>query len=247
MIKIYTFQFNNPVFLEYQYKTFKRFLKQEHQLICVNNADKQDDQAAILKKAQELGLAHWIPEDVDVRSNGYGHQAALNWTLRKLVASTNDVCIFLDHDMFAIREVILDFTYDFIGVAQGRGDTIKYLHPGFLVFNNTIRDRESIDLRGQQIDGHWCDSGGNFWHYWKSHPEIKVKGLSLVNVCAEHENVDIIPENLRDGYDLCKPFQILENFILHGLDGSNWGVASPDLFAKKKDRLYKVLDHYLSL
>jgi hypothetical protein len=116
-----------------------------------------------------------------------------------------------------------------------------------MVINNTLKDKEVVSFIGEKIDGYDCDSGGNLHKYIISHPDLKIKGLSLVNICSEHENVEIIPEQFRNGYELTKPFQVLGNFGIHCLDGSNWGWAEAQLFAKKKERLYKVLDYYLSI
>lgn len=248
MINIYTFAFNNPVFLEYQYKTFKKFLKREHQLICINNSfDKPHDKEALRLKAEELSIPHFVPANMDPRSGGYGHQSALNWAWQKFIVHSNDINIIVDHDMFPIRDFPIDLDYDISGVMQGRGEHIKYLHPGIMVINNTLRDKETVDFKGELIDGHYCDSGGNWHHYMLAHPDLKIKGLSLVNIASEHENMDIIPESLRAGYEQTKPYQILENYMIHCLDGSNWSWAEEQLFHQKKERLYSLLNYYLSL
>lgn len=249
MIKIYTFQFNNPDFLEFQYKAFKKFLKEEHQLICINNSfDKQNEKDMIQDRAASLGIPHYFPEEVNHHAgSGRSHQMALNWTWRNLIMKDEGIVIIVDHDMFPIKEFKLYPEYDVISVMQGRGANIKYFHPGIMIIHPSLKDREQVDFIGENIDGHDCDSGGNWHHYLKSHPELKIKGLSLVNVCDEHENMDVIPEQFRDGYEDTKPFQILEDYGIHCLDGSNWGWAENHVFGKKKERLYKLLEHYLAL
>ena len=56
MIKIYTFQFNNPEFLHYQFLTFKRFIKAEHELI----GDKKDRTAFI--NLQEIKIENFLKQ-----------------------------------------------------------------------------------------------------------------------------------------------------------------------------------------
>lgn len=248
MINIYTFQFNNPQFLEWQFKTFKHFLKEEHQLICINNSfDKPAEKEAIRAKAEELGIPHYIPENMDARSGGYGHQSALNDVWQKFVVPSNDINIFIDHDMFLIRELLIDLNYDIIGVAQGRGEHIKYLHPGFIIFNNTLKDKETICFKGEKIDEHWCDSGGNFWNYWREHPDIKVKGLSLVNISPDHENLDVLPPEARVDYTDSDPIQILENYVLHVRNGSNWAWTEQSTFNRKLQQAEQTINYYMSL
>ncbi len=246
MIKIYTFQFNNPLFLEFQHKTFKRFLKQEHELICINNSfDKPNEKEAIRAKAEELGIPHFIPENMDTRSGGYGHQSALNWTWQKFVVPGNDISIFLDHDIFLIRELPINLDYDITGVMQGRGENIKYFHPGFMIINNTLKDKESVCFKGEKIDGHYCDSGGNWHHYLNAHPDFKIKGLSLCNVSWEHENLDVLPPEARIDYNELDPLQILENYALHVRNGSNWAWTEPGVFNRKLQQAEQTINYYL--
>ena len=247
MIKIYTFQFNDADFLEYQYKTFKKFLKEEHQLVCINNATDENKKETIQKKAVELGVPHYFPKNVNHSLAGYSHQTAIQWTWDNFIVNSDDISIILDHDIFLIKEFSPDLSYDITGIMQGRGEHIRYFHPGFMVINNTLKDKETVSFKGEVIDGHTCDSGGNTYRYIQNHPNLKIRYLNLVNICAEHENLNIIPEQFRDGYELTKPFQILDNFAIHCLDGSNWSWADKDLMIKKKQRLYNVLDYYLSI
>ena len=66
MINIYIFAFNSAQFLEWQYITFKKFLKEEHQIHCINNSfDKLNEKEAIQAKAEQLGIPHYFPEGVN--------------------------------------------------------------------------------------------------------------------------------------------------------------------------------------
>lgn len=247
MIKIYTFQFNDADFLEYQHKTFKRFLKQEHELICINNSyDKPHEKSAIQNKAAELGIVHHFPQNVDHSQGGYSHQTAIQWVWDKFIANSTDINMIVDHDMFLIRDFSPDLNYDLTGIMQGRGEHIKYLHPGFMVINNTLKDRETVSFKGEVIDGHACDSGGNMHHYLQSHPDLKIKGLNLVNICSEQGNMDVIPSEIHNDYYEINPMQIGENFLLHCRDGSNWSWTEKSIYEKKKKQLFYTLNYYMS-
>lgn len=247
MIKIYTFQFNNADFLEKQYITFKRFLKQEHQLICINNSyDKPDEKLAIKNKAEELGIPHYFPDNVSHTGAGRSHQTALNWCWHSLMTH-DDIVIIVDHDMFPIREFQLYPEYDVISVMQGRGSHIRYFHPGIMIIHPTLKDRDMVDFIGEQIDGEHCDSGGNWHHYLQAHQDLKIKGLSMVNICNEQGNMDVIPEEFRDGYNEHDCIQICEDFLLHSRNGSNWAWTAPELFRRKMEQLDQTLKYYMSL
>ncbi len=244
----HTIQFNNAKFLEWQYITFKKFLKQEHQLVCINNAyDKPDEKLAIEQKANELGIPHYYPQGVSHDAGaGRSHQLALNWMVKNLMQH-DDTTIIVDHDMFLIREFQLYPEYDIVTVMQGRGQHIKYFHPAIIIVHPSVKDRDKFDFIGEEIDGIACDSGGNMHHYIVSHDQLKIKGLSMVNICQEHENTGILPAEAREGYYEDDPMQMCENFLLHGRGLSNWQQTPTDLFNRKLEQIEQTLNFYLNV
>lgn len=248
MIKIYTFQFNNPEFLCKQFISFKKFLKEEHELICINNSfDKPEERESIRLKAEQLGIPHYIPEGVDHRKGaGRSHQTAINWAWKNIMTH-DDIIIIVDHDMFAIRKFQLYPEYDIISVMQGRGEHIRYFHPGIMIIHPSVKDRDKVDFIGGEIDGIACDSGGNWHFYIESHTQLKIKGLSMVNICSEHENLDILPPEARVDYYEEDPMQVCENFLLHGRGGSNWQQTPINLFNRKNEQIEQTLNYYLNL
>lgn len=248
MIKIYSFQFNNPEFLHYQFLTFKRFIKEEYELICINNSfDKPHEKEAIRKKAEELNIPHYFPENVNHSKGGYSHQTALQWTWDKFIAKSNDINMIVDHDMFFIKDFSCDLNYDITGIMQGRGEHIKYFHPAFMVINNTLKDRETVSFKGEQIDGLNCDSGGNWHHYLLAHPDLKIKGLLLCNISTEQGNLDILPPSARSHYNERDALQICEDNMIHFRNGSNWAWTEQRSFDRKKEQLRIILNHYMNL
>lgn len=248
MIKIYSFQFNDPEFLYYQFLTFKKFIKEEHKLICVNNSfDKPHERKAIQDKAIELNIPHYIPQNVEHMGAGRSHQTAINWVWKNFIVSSNDINIIVDHDIFLINDFHIDTNYDVTGVMQGRGNHIKYFHPGFMVINNTLKDKDTVCFKGEKIDGYDCDSGGNWHHYIMMHPELKIKGINLVNICQEQGNLHVLPDNARSGYNESDCIQVCDNNIIHFRNGSNWAWTEKKHFDRKKEQLRIILNHYMNL
>ncbi len=242
MIRIYTFAFNNPEFLEKQHACFKKFMKQDHELICINNASDRMHWQRILDKAHNLHIKHYTPEGVSHAKAGTSHQQALNWAWNNLIKH-EDIVIIVDHDMFPVREFQLYEGYDIASVMQGRGEHIKYFHPGIMIIHPSAPDRDRFDFTGTYIDGLACDSGGNMHHYLQQHPEIKIKELSMVNVSSEQGNLDVIPPV--ENYNEENPMQICEDFLLHFRAGSNWCHDPADVFNRKKLHLEQTLNHYM--
>jgi len=247
MINIYTIQFNDADYLRWQHRTFERFCKDAYRIICINNAyDNWRNKEEIRTTAVELGIEHHFPQGVNNVKGGWAHQSALNWTWRNLIIHNNDINMILDHDMFLIRDFsCAGMQEDVWSVMQGRGGHIRYFWPGFMVVNNTLRDKETADFTGGIIDGHPCDSGGNWHHYLQRHPDLKIKGLSMVHICAEQGNLDVLPPEILGEYDdKIDPIQILENHTIHFRNGSNWA-QNPNI-GKKKEHLIKILNFYLN-
>jgi len=251
MVNIYTIQFNDADFLHYQFVTFGRFLKEEHKLICVNNAfDNISEKEAIERKARELGIDYLVPP-TDFRQGGHAHQTALNWIWKNYIAGSNDINIIIDHDMFPIKEFCCDLQHDISGIMQARigqgGEEIQYFHPGFMIINNTLKDRQTVDFVGEKIYGTDCDSGGNWYHYIAAHPELKIKAFNLVNIAQEHGNMDILTEQIAGQYNEADPFQLCEDFLIHFRNGSNWARTDKDLYNLKKHQLLTILNRQMEL
>jgi hypothetical protein len=247
MINIFTFQFNDASFLRFQYKTFRHFIKEDHKLVCINNAyDNLKDKEEIRATAAELGIEHHFPQNVNYAKGGWAHQTAINWTWRNIIMPNNDINIILDHDMFLIKNFsCANMQEDIWGIMQGRGNHIKYFHPGFMVINNTLKDKETVDFTGEVIDGEVCDSGGNWHHYIKSHPDLKIKSLMLQNVCPEQGNMNVLPPEVLGTYDgTFDPIQICEDYMIHFRNGSNWA-RNPNI-GIKKIHLSKIIDFYMN-
>lgn len=149
--------------------------------------------------------------------------------------------------MFLIRPFSPDLNYDITAIMQGRGTNIRYFHPGFIVFNNTLKDKETMNFIGEKIDGYDCDSGGNTFRYITAHPKLKIKGINLINIAKEHENLNVLPKEAQEGYVENIPMQICEDFMIHFLGGSNWYHAQPNIFSRKKEQLIQTLNYYINL
>jgi hypothetical protein len=227
MINIFTFQFNNAAFLEKQYYSFKKFLKRPHQLVCINNASDMRDKSKIFSVCSEYGIPNYYTGNIRHDKAGSSHQQALNWAWKSLISKHSDTVIIVDHDMFPIKEFNLYEGYDVAAVMQGRGEHIRYFHPGILIIHPSLKDRDQVDFTGEEIDGLRCDTGGNWHHYLKSHPDLKIKEMSLVDI-----QDDEFKEN---------ELQMCEDFLLHFRAGSNWNNAPKELFQKKVEVLNEAL------
>ena len=227
MIKVFTFCFNNAEFLWRQQECFKKHLKEEHELICINNASNMDNGLHIEIVANNIGVECIIPQNIDHSEAGRSHQSALNWAWKELISKHDDTVIIVDHDMFCIKEFKLFKDYDVATVMQGRGEHIRYFHPGIMIIHPSLVDRETVDFTGDAIDGIRCDTGGNWHHYIQAHPNLKIKEMSMP---------DIQDDELGDD-----KLQLCDDFLLHYRNGSNWAHSPQRIIDLKLQKLDKML------
>lgn len=249
MVKIFTFQFNDPDFLNWQHQCFKKFLTDEHELICINNAIDPHIAHQIELMAIKLGIKSHIVEGQDHSLHGVSHQRAMNWAWNKFAKNHDGIVIYCDHDMFLINEISFNegMTTPFYGIPQSRAH-IQYPHPGFIAMDmKRIPDKDQIDFYGGNIDGHNVDSGGQIYHYFKSHPEISITWLPLIDIVYENSNLHLLPEQARYGYDERYNFQIVSDFMFHFRIGSNWIHLSKQAQQRRKEQAKATIDYYLSL
>lgn len=248
MVKIYSFAFNEPYYIQLQVASFKRFIKQKHEFICINNAQDEAIRNEINNTCAEQGIKSEIVELPDHSLYGNSHQRALQWAWEKHISKHYGIAIIIDHDMFLINELNFMHGTDAIisGIPQSR-DHVKYLHPGFIIFDvPKMPDKDMINFGGGQIDGHNVDSGGQLHHYISKHPEIKINYLPCVDIKEENNNLHLIPEEAREGYNERYNFQIISDRVFHLRIGSNWIHLSNEELEKRKTQAYKTVRHYLN-
>ena len=150
MIKIYTIAVNRPDFIELQHKTFKHFLKDEYQLIVVNDGFKKvrgnNDAERIDAIARELSLeSHRVPffgtpnrrtGRLEESHPSHRHANSIRFLQKGDLNRHNDIAVIIDGDMFlsvdfSIREFLNGAPM--AGAWQSKnknGKNIEYVWPG---------------------------------------------------------------------------------------------------------------------
>ena len=149
------------------------------------------------------------------------HAQSLEWAYHTLVESecVDDIVIFLDHDMFLIRD--LDFVrlmddYDIVGPLQVR-ESINYIWPGLFFFKESSLRNIEFDFNPQNIEGITVDTGGGTYKLLRN-SSLKYKN-SGVEYPTEYNGINLNEELVTKGFN---PELHMDNTFFHFRNASNW-------------------------
>ncbi len=162
-ITLYTSADKRPDFIPLQYRSLKRFLKDDYEFVVLNNAlDSKSRREEISRICQELGI-RCIEVKKDPRFSVIGKQKVftwlgsyrnanvgtaypIKWAWKKMIDDNKDgLFAIIDSDMFLCREVSLieetgnkdaSFIIQYRGLEDGRKSaSVTYIWNAFCIFN----------------------------------------------------------------------------------------------------------------
>lgn len=135
---------------------------------------------------------------------------------------------------------ILDFMGDnaLVGLAQGRGDNIRYWWPGILFLNlNRLPDKSAVNLDRGLVDNVGVDTGGQMCMYVRRFPETKIKEFGhTCGISSKEFFSQFFTDEIVQKYDPAMSFEVYANKFLHYGRGSNWD-NSPQSYMRAKTNL----------
>lgn len=211
---LFTYSYNRPDFIEIQYKTFHKFLKDDFEFIVFNDASTKKMAARIKNKCKELKIRciripqsihtrPYLERDVgdDCNNPSVRNCNVVQYSLDKLGFSYAGKVAIFDSDMFLIKDFsILEYMkdYDLAGSFQIRKNeynSVEYLWIGLIFFDfSTLPQRKSLNFNCGLVDGVRTDTGGYSYYYLKNNPAIRlgrINSLSLpIAVCDDCREKD---------------------------------------------------------
>lgn len=253
-VLIFTHAYNRPDFIEIQYKSFKKFLKDDYTFVVFNDATNPAIEQQIYKTCEQCGIeCIRIPQDIHNRAYLYRRPGepmqnanircanVVQYSLNTLGFDHNGIVAIFDSDLFLIREFsIVKFmeSYDIAGVAQDRDNNVRYFWNG-LVFMDMQRlpNKRTIDFNCGIVNGSPCDVGGYTHHYLSNNPTVRVHFF----------NVDFIHNFNFVSAQQTKEVPIQEgNIFFHYYAGTNWVGYNPHYLAEKTALFNAFFDRLLS-
>ncbi len=193
-ILIFTFSHNRPDFIEIQYKTFKKFLKDDYEFIVFNDATNNEMQKNIEQTCEKLNLkCIRIPQEIHSQpylqrwpGENYNHPSirccnVVQYSLDNFGFNHDGIVCLFDSDMFLVREFSISKflkNYDIMGVPQSNSNhkasvTHISVHLAFLNMKN-LPDKRKLNFNCGKIYEMPIDAGGHTYYYLKDHPQLKI-------------------------------------------------------------------------
>lgn len=195
-VLIITHSFNNPLFIEWQDKCFKRFLKDPYTFVVFNDAANPTLESEINITCNRLKIPcirvpqviHELPylprfKGDDFNRPNIRHCNGLQFSMNKIGFFHPGPVFIIDSDMFLIRPIsIIKEVEDYHVVAALRsGGKNAYFWAGFTILNMpTLPSPQMLNFNCGPFEGESLDSGGYTTLYMKTFPHLKLKNVDEI-------------------------------------------------------------------
>lgn len=246
-MKIFTYAFNHPVYLEYQNKCLRKFITEPFEFYCIDNASDQrfSDKFKTICADNNIHYVKNLKPDHSLA--GKSHYSALQWSWDTIISNTEEIIVMIDHDTFPIDYVsITDLLGDALlaGPAQSRGNHIEYFHPSLMIFDTkNLPNKKAVSFHGSIIDGLPTDIGGDLHFYFTRNPNVKKKYLKSGHM---HTDNPFLKPELIAKYGYQHVFEMHESKFLHTRNGSNWAWFGKALFDSRDKFIFDILNDRLN-
>jgi hypothetical protein len=271
MYEIHTAVVNNPEFIEFQYLTLKKYIKEDYKFVVFNDAKEFPDYSnnndttlkyKIRKTCERLNI-----ECVNIPNSFHKTQIkasdrtayAMNFMLHKNHISTKNQILVLDSDMFPIAPFSFERygNIDLAIVPQYRGKD-KYFWNGIYYFNmETIKNRELLNWWVKTPDNKFqADTGAAMRDFLllPGNKFYEIKNLSSCNwqECNYPDSLDTIwleefykkdPRNNNGNFFA----ELYDGTFFHYRAGGNWDKIGFQIHEQRINLLKNIIYNILKL
>lgn len=188
-VLILTYSCNRPDFIEWQYKTFEKFLLDDYEFVVFNDAQNSGVSSQIEAMCDKYGITCVrVPQNHPDNTPGGRHQDSIRYSLDSRGFKHAGIVCMIDSDMFLVKHfsiVNLMKNYDIAGWGQFRLNEIYYLFPGLVFLDmHRLPNKETMNWAGGNINGLAVDTGGQIHHYLKYNPNVRLYKMDSIIFCA---------------------------------------------------------------
>ena len=191
-VLVMTQTYNRPDFIEIQYHTLKKFLKDEYEFVVFNDAPNEEMCNQITEMCARYKIRCMrIPQSIHTYAylhrlprEQFNHSCVrcanvVQYSLNELGLQHDDLVMIIDSDMFLVkdfnlREYMQD--YDLAGVSQSRPNGVEYIWNGLVFFDmKRLLNKHLINFNCGEVNNTPVDVGGQMHHYFKQTPETRTR------------------------------------------------------------------------
>lgn len=200
-VTIFTIANIRPDFIEIQYDSIKKFLKDtDFEYIVFNNAFNNPKRYQVIEDiCRRLGIR-------SIKVNHYRDynndpslivSACLNDMWQKHLRHMKDILFYIDSDMFLIKDLSVNemmngYDFGFVPNYRGKNFEVMYAWTGLMFFNmNTLPNPKELVWDTGVVLGHRVDVGGlNHYYLQKYKDKIRVRNLEMWHINDIERNAD---------------------------------------------------------
>jgi hypothetical protein len=266
-VLIFTYSYNRPDFIEIQYKTFKKFLKDDFDFVVCNDASNIEDRNKIKKMCAALNIPVIpIPPAIHKRpylqrfpGDDWNNPSVRNcnvvqYSLDKLGFQHKGIVALFDSDMFLVRDFsIKEYLKGYHLAAFGTERAhVNYLWIGLVFLDmGKMPNPTTINFNCGPIDGQNVDAGGFSHYYLKNNPTAKVRYMNRTGSNPALSAQKLLSEGydkyqialIHTGVDDLQFFH--DAHFLHYTAGSNWNKKSNEYHILKTQQVNNYINAIL--
>ena len=249
-VKIYTFSDKAPYFIPWQFKSFKDHIQDDFEYIVMNNSSSATLDADIKNHCSSLAI-----QCIDVENKDFSHACfscsePIQECIDKYISKDKEyISVIADSDLFLMRDFSFnDYMegWDIAGLPQSRdtggGNIIEYLWNCLIIINTTAPNISKLKMWPGVLNHGHCDVGMASFFYLL-YNDVKFKRIPTTNVIISHPEVlGLIPERVRDLYELRFDSEIIEGSFFHFRGGSRWDSKPSEYYESKEIFVQKLLE-----
>lgn len=263
---VFTPSYSRADFIEWQYKTLKKFVIGPYRFLVFNDATDEEKKKDITNKCLKLGvecisvpqIVHSLPilprrAGEDLNSPAIRNANVIQLFLNSVGLIYDGPVLLLDSDMFLIRE----FDYEKIlksgdcfflsqAYANSKGEFFEYFWQGLVLMNMPkLTNKQSISFNPCFINEAPLDCGGATYYYLINNPEVKFVNFGMIRVD------DILKNNFYEGFtedERCLLIPDLRDLefhfdcmFLHYHAGSNWDFKTEEFHKFKTEKIKRFI------
>jgi len=207
--------YNSPDFIELQYKTFRKYLRDDYELVIFNDAKEQNecDQIETICKSLKITCVR-IPQKIhelpylERPSHGFSSWYQLpsvrncnvvQYALNNIGFNYDDIVVLCESDLFLIEEFsIREYLKEFdlagtLRVKRQNNHKVEYLWIGLIFLDmRVLPNKETFSVNCGYINDVAVDSGGYSYYYLKHNQNLRVNFFDTFSIrnliCNRCEN-----------------------------------------------------------